>query len=300
MKEDGPLMTETIAEAAPAGSTRSDAWARLHAPIDGEMVVPAVAVLGLVALVSTRRVGDEFWITPGEGVGYALGIAGLGAMVALLLYSVRKRWLRAHELGPLRSWFRVHMLLGVLGPVAILFHSNFRVGSRNGAVALVSMLLVAGSGFIGRYVYTRVHHGLFGHRQSLREVARDAESSRGALGATLAGCPPLAVLVRAHETRLLGPSRMPLTGAGRVLLLRVRTHATARRARQLIAASARSGAISLDEAERSVRVYLDAVRRVAEFAFFERVLSLWHAVHVPLCVLLFTAALAHVVAVHRY
>ena len=60
------------------------------------------------------------------------------------------------------------------------------------------------------------------------------------------------------------------------------------------------GAIPRDEAERSVRAHLQAVQRVAEFAFFERVLSLWHAVHVPLCVLLFLAGSVHVVAVHLY
>ena len=293
-------MTEAIAETVPEDRSRRDARARLHAPIRRDLAVPVVAVLGLVALVARKRASEELWITPGEGVGYALGIVGLGAMLVLLLYSVRKRWLRVQALGPLRSWFRVHMLLGVLGPVAILFHANFRPASRNGVVALVAMLLVAGSGFIGRYVYTRVHHGLFGHSLTLLEVARDAELSRGALWATLAGCPPLAELVREHETALLDSSRMALTGPGRVLLVRARTRATARRARRLIAASARSGAIPRDEAERSVRVHLDAVRRVAEFSFFERVLSHWHAVHVPLCVLLFTAALVHVVAVHLY
>ncbi len=293
-------MTEAIAETAPQGGTRSDARARLHAPIRRDRMVPVVAVLGLVALLARQRASEEFWITPGEGVGYALGILGLGAMLVLLLYSVRKRWLRLHALGPLRNWFRVHMLLGVLGPVAILFHTNFRPGSRNGIVALVAMLLVAGSGFVGRYLYTRVHHGLFGHRQSLLEVARDVESSRGALWATLASCPALAELVRAHETALLGPAQLPLTGPGRVLLVRVRTRTTARRARRLVAASARSGAIPRDEAERCVGAHLEAVRRVAEFTFCERVLSYWHAVHVPLCVLLFTAALVHVVAVHLY
>ena len=293
-------MREAIAETVPEERARSDARARLHAPIRRDLAVPVVAVLGLVALLARQRASEEFWITPGEGVGYALGIVGLGAMLLLLLYSVRKRWLRLHALGSLRNWFRVHMLLGVLGPVAILFHTKFRPGSRNGVVALVAMLLVAGSGFIGRYLYTRVHHGLFGHHQSLLEVARDAELSRGALWATLAGCPPLAELVRAHEAALLDSSHRAITGPWRVVLGRIRTRATTRRARLLIAASARSGATPRNDAERSVRAHLEAVCRVAEFSFYERVLSQWHAVHVPLCVLLFTAALVHVVAVHLY
>jgi hypothetical protein len=39
---------------------------------------------------------------------------------------------------------------------------------------------------------------------------------------------------------------------------------------------------------------------VADYAFCERVFALWHAIHLPLCVLLFASAAVHVVAVHRY
>jgi hypothetical protein len=39
---------------------------------------------------------------------------------------------------------------------------------------------------------------------------------------------------------------------------------------------------------------------VAEFRAYERLFSVWHALHVPLCVLLFAAAAVHVLAVHLY
>ena len=50
----------------------------------------------------------------------------------------------------------------------------------------------------------------------------------------------------------------------------------------------------------TLQAHLALVRRAAELAFYERVLGLWHAVHLPLCVLLFAAAAIHVVAVHLY
>jgi hypothetical protein len=40
--------------------------------------------------------------------------------------------------------------------------------------------------------------------------------------------------------------------------------------------------------------------RVVRFVAWERLFSLWHGVHLPLCVILFGAAAAHVVAVHMY
>ena len=43
-------------------------------------------------------------------------------------------------------WFRLHMLLGIAGPVLIIFHSNFKLGALNSNVAFITMLVVATSG----------------------------------------------------------------------------------------------------------------------------------------------------------
>ena len=75
-----------------------------------------------------------------------------------------------HGFGPAKYWFAGHMTLGILGPLFILVHSNFQVGSINAGIALASMSLVAGSGIIGRFIYTRIHHGLYGRRASLNEL----------------------------------------------------------------------------------------------------------------------------------
>ena len=58
----------------------------------------------------------------------------------------------------------------------VLFHSNFQLGSTNSSIALVSMLLVAGSGLIGRYIYTNIHHGLYGKRITLNELKHELET----------------------------------------------------------------------------------------------------------------------------
>ena len=45
---------------------------------------------------------------------------------------------------------------------------------------------------------------------------------------------------------------------------------------------------------------LGATRRVVEFSAFEQLFSLWHALHMPLFVMLLIAGVVHVVAVHVY
>jgi hypothetical protein len=45
---------------------------------------------------------------------------------------------------------------------------------------------------------------------------------------------------------------------------------------------------------------ITATRRVLEFNAFERLFSLWHALHMPLFVMLVIAGVVHVIAVHLY
>ena len=119
---------------------------------------PVLSAIGIAAFIGvafgwSRR--DEFYVVPDEGLGYALGILGLALMLLLLLYSLRKRWSLLRDALPIRHWFHVHMALGILGPTAILYHSNFHLGSLNANVALVCMLVVSASGFVGRLIELR-------------------------------------------------------------------------------------------------------------------------------------------------
>jgi hypothetical protein len=265
------------------------------------LLVPAVALASLIAIAAGWRMREDAYLVPDRGLGYALGIVGLSMMSLLLLYSLRKRmrWLRG--LGAVRYWFEIHMLLGIVGPLAILFHANFQVKSVNAGVALVCMLVVAGSGFIGRFAYARVHHGLFGHRESLAEVSERAEASRSALHTALRAAPGVEACVREFESQALARSPSALGQLGRVFVLGQRTRATSRRARRLLRKSPPGSlAVPPDVVARALRRHLALVRRVAEFGFYERVLSLWHALHVPLAVVLFTAAVVHVIAVNLY
>ena len=85
-------------------------------------------------------------ITPEDGIGYWLGIVGGSMMLALLLYPLRKRIRILHRLGATRHWFRMHMILGLVGPVLVMYHCNFQLGSFNSGwlcIACCSLLAAA-------------------------------------------------------------------------------------------------------------------------------------------------------------
>jgi hypothetical protein len=249
-------------------------------------------------------------ITPERGLGYLLGIVGGSAMLLLLVYPARKRFAWLAGIGSVKRWFQIHMVLGVAGPLCILYHANFSLGAANSNAALIAMLVVSASGVVGRYFYARIHCGLYGHRTSLAELQASAAQLRSKL-AGAAFVPELLNALDGAERRMSGRSLAP----GAVLLRPFavtarmwleRWRLTRAATRELRATAARSHAIAERQAhfERAVRKYiarrLQATRQVAEFESYERLFSLWHVLHLPLFFILLVAGVVHVVAVHVY
>ncbi len=249
------------------------------------------------ALAAGWFVREEFWIRAEEGVGYALGIVGLSCMVVLLSYSVRKRALFLHGWAPIRWWFQTHMALGLIGPSAILLHANFELGSLNARIALSSMALVVASGIVGRVLYARVHRGLFGRRREFEPLLREAREGFGAVDSILERIPALREDFARFEQRATESPRTALGGLWRFLTIGcVRGRLAARSVRALARAPSTPGAGSKAE----LIEWLDRAAELARFRGYERLLSIWHGVHLPLCILLFGTAAAHVLAVHMY
>jgi hypothetical protein len=238
----------------------------------------------------------EHRLVPDRGAGYALGILGLAAMTALLAYSVRKRLRVARRWGRISTWFRVHMALGIAGPVAILLHCNFRLGSTNANVALACVLAVSSSGVVGRLLYGRIHSGLFGRRLSLIDLRTAITESKAQLGADHV---PVAAAVLEPIDRFERVALAPRGLVGSTLRL-VALPFLRRRARSEARARLAAAGASPGDVLASTDAYLDALARASVFVACERLFALWHVVHLPLCVVLFLAAAVHVVAVHVY
>jgi hypothetical protein len=91
----------------------------------------------------------------GKPLSYFLGWFGFITMLITNLYIFRKRYGFMKSWSNLQGWLNFHIFCGMFGPVCIIFHSNFNVRGLV-SISFWSMMVVALSGFIGRYFYVQV------------------------------------------------------------------------------------------------------------------------------------------------
>jgi hypothetical protein len=284
-------------------------------PRQGRFWRPNLAVLGYLTAAAVLFVGwklrDQNLSRADDGLGYAMGITGSVLMLLLLIYPLRKRLRGLQSLGSVKVWFQTHMIFGVLGPVLVLLHSNFKLGSFNSRIALFCTLIVAGSGIIGRYLYAKIHHGMHGHRMTLDEMRIGHNQAVGG-SSLLAGIfDQINQRLAVAEARVVQASSGLLSSFALALGARVTSwrlkRALKRDLQQALDAACQSSATVGAHRERlwanSVN-YLDkrlvALRKYSQLSAFERLFGLWHVVHFPLFIVMVLAAILHVIAVHAY
>jgi hypothetical protein len=271
----------------------------------------SIALLVVLLLVLAWLVAFGKLYEPGSTLGYNLGLVGGLLMVSLLIYPLRKRVRFLAWLGRMESWFKFHMMAGIGGPLLVLFHSTFKIGSMNGRVALYAMLLVAFSGVVGRFLYRHLHRGLYGRQLTLADAENDLKTSVASLDSVFALQPDIELRLRAFYEENFAHLDSITLRVWRFVTLNWRCQRLAREIRRdtklALKRLGREKQIPRSEliishklAREQVDRYLDAVVRATQFAGWERLFSLWHVVHIPFIYLLLFSGIIHVIAVHMY
>lgn len=305
-----PLLTTAMqvraaARASPAGAKAAAPRSRSH----GHEILFLALVASLLAIaIVVARSGR---LTAGSDLGYWIGVAGGAALLLLFIYPLRKRWRVLRDVGTTRFWFAFHMMLGITGPLLIIVHSTLTFGSLNATVAFSAMALVAGSGIVGRFLYSRIHHGLYGRRATLADLRAQAGFDSEKVRSKLAFAPAVEAELEEFARRAIATGQDGLTHPLRFMALgwhakiaRRRCTKEALKALRALAAADAWPEGKLAQRLRSrgslIATHLRQVQRVAQFGVFERLFSWWHVLHVPLVYMMVLAAIAHVIAVHVY
>jgi hypothetical protein len=275
-----------------------------------------LAQLATVATISAIVIGfylkrSEIFV-PGEGVGYKLGISGGISMLVLLFYPMAKRasWMGFQKNSV--TWLRAHMLLGVLGPMLIFYHANFSMGAVNSNVALFSMIVVAASGVIGRFIYTRIHKGmsytkldlgslLAKSSRLLADVGQDVGPNSAAVAKAMANFAESSVPKSQNIIpNLIAASTMSYRKSAARYRIMAELRKAIRKASLAENWSREVEKTKLEAARLDVLEFLACVSKASQLSFWERMFSLWHVLHVPLFFVLLVSGVLHVIAVHIY
>ena len=126
-------------------------------------------------LIERPRQMDYRSLKPGGLVGHGYGIGGSLFILLSYVYSARKRWKPLKKIGSIPQWLEVHIYLGLMGPILIVFHSSFKI---NGLVAIAfwAMMAIVASGFVGRFIIRQIPRDIKGHKSSLEELNTQREA----------------------------------------------------------------------------------------------------------------------------
>lgn len=260
-----------------------------------ELWLALVAILAITLAYSLAVNALQSIPAAGSLFGHAFG--GVGFVLMLMtetLYTLRKRS-RSARWGRMSSWLQFHIFTGIVGPYMVLLHTSWKFNGLAGVLMLFTVVIVV-SGFFGRYIYTAIPRSLDGAEITAEELERQSASARMELSQWIATQPEAARLVTGRLSALISTAGSS-TAAG-FGLQRVITDWRYRwrwqQARRQLPEEVRPQAAQLEKLHMRRR---ELERQLASLASARQTLGLWHSVHMPIGMALFTLGFIHIAAV---
>jgi hypothetical protein len=230
-------------------------------------------------------------------LGHPFGWIGSAlVLVGVILYSGRKRLGPMRGRGPMRTWLNLHIYLCLTGPFLVTLHTSGKLHGL-GVYSFWSMMVVAASGIIGRWIYQQFPRTIRGELMTLEQIREEQAARRQRLADDFKLTPAQLAAIDAEAERTVrrigggaggGLRALPLLLADDLVrpfrLARLRSHL--RRGRRLPRREAKA---IFDLVGRQVAT----ARRVAFLGTFRNLFGYWHVVH-----LVFFAAMLVLLVLH--
>ena len=228
--------------------------------------------------------------------GHSLGILGFILMLMTeSLYTLRKRS-RSARWGRMSTWLQFHIFTGLVGPYLVLLHSSWKFNGLAGIITLMTGMVVA-SGFVGRYIYTAIPRTADGieieaavMQRQISDAETEVSSWFSARPGSIGKVPKF--LIHFPEFR----SGNSLFNLGRCFREWGNRLQWGLEKLQLDRASR----TQLYQLETLLKRHRTLLRQLNLLAQARRWLAIWHAIHIPMGLALFTAAFIHMLAAIYY
>ena len=243
---------------------------------------------------------DSPWhkaLQPSGDVGHSFGWIGAGLMlVGVMLYSGRKRIKLMRGRGPMRTWLNLHIYLCLTGPFLVALHTANKLNGL-GVYSFWSMVVVAGSGILGRWLYQQFPRTARGEAMTLEELKTEQEAAHERL-ATQFKLTPAAVaeiedLSERSVRRIRSSAGQGLRAVPLLLVDDVARPMRLARLRRRLRHERRLPRREADAVLSLIQRQASAARRLAFFDTFRRLFTYWHVIH-----LVFFAAMLALLVLH--
>jgi len=219
----------------------------------------------------------------GYPISYFIGWAGFIIMLLTNFYIIRKRFHIWQGIGKTAGWFDFHIFCGILGPILIIFHSNFKVDGLV-SISFWSMIICSSSGIIGRYFYIQTlkkkeeinrntnsiklkFEEKYASKFSKEEIEKVFTDTINLAGARSDISNPIQIFVAS----IIGDFNLAYRAPGRNL-----------------------GIMKQDM--HQLKKYGIEKRRILFIDPFTRLLGYWHSFHLPFAIFMYLVAVIHIVA----
>ncbi len=262
--------------------------------------------VGFFAAVSVGIHGFDYYITPkaerpfrtdyGEMTpsgtfSHGLGIVGASMItIGVALYSSRKRIRALWNLGKLSSWLEFHIFLCLLGPVLVIYHTTFKAGGI-AAISLWTMLSVAASGIVGRFLYVLIPRNIKGGELTSHQINEEFDRLGAVLRESELGTKLLQGVDR-HFASIRRPETFGQTVATYFSLMKSKRQVR-RAVRKLLAKSDLSPATARN-LYRAASARASLIQRSVVLLQAEKLFFYWHAIHLPFSIMMFVTLAVHI------
>jgi hypothetical protein len=229
-------------------------------------------------------------LRPDRALGLWFGLLATAAVLANLLYLVRRQQWFGLRQGSLASWMNAHVATGVAAVLLVMLHAAMAPKQTVGGFAFSALVVLLVTGAIGRWFYAWLPRKANGRELELAAV-------RSGLIATSGDADPFAVAARAEVLALLERRQWHSTWLGRAIALvglqwdLWRTQRRLRRAGAAAGVDAATIAAAVLQAEQAHA----AAVAMAHLEDLRAVLGTWRWLHRWLALLMVLLLVVHVV-----
>jgi hypothetical protein len=224
--------------------------------------------------------------------GHTIGILGFVLMLMTeTLYTLRKRS-KSARWGRMAAWLQFHIFTGLVGPYMVLLHSSWKFNGLAGIVTLLTAVIVI-SGIVGRYIYTAIPRTSDGIALEVDDLSGLISETETSLSRWMEKQPPsVQKLIAAYwdpREKSDKPFQMIFGRFFSDFVFKIKWW----RVKQKMDVQFSDQASDVGDLIKRKRALH---RQIATLANARKLLALWHTVHIPIGMALFTTAFVHIVA----